>query len=88
VTFTYFLIAPRGAEVPWPITKAVGLRSLADPSMVLHYCEGPEPPTGATGCLLGGEKGEIIWWPDYQAPSATARGLLIEQRPEKGKEPT
>ena len=84
MTFTYFLIAPRGAAVPWPITKAVGLRSLADPSLVLHYCEGPEPPQGATGNLGG----EILWWPDFQAPSTEARGLLIEQRPEQGKEPT
>ena len=71
----YLLIAPQGSEVPWVISKSVPLCILSE-TEALFYCEGDDPPGGARGLQLGGERGVVAWWPMYEMPPKEVIGLL------------
>lgn len=83
-----FIVAPNGTKLPWKADKAILLRPLED-GYCLWYCEGGEPPMGATG-LIKGDQGETIWWPIQDAPPQEVYLLLAgaqqAKSPDTGKE--
>ena len=71
----YLLVAPSGTEVPWAIKKATALCFLSE-TETLYFCEGDDPPGGARGVQLDGERGVIAHWPMYEMPPKEVIGLL------------
>lgn len=86
----YLLLCPRGHLPEWAGREAgrePTVRMLGDLKcgMVLYYCDGQDPPGGATGCIMDGEKGEVAWWPVWQAPPPPVYGLISETGPDRAE---
>ena len=71
----YLLVAPQGSDVPWVIVKSVPLCVLSE-TEALFFCDGDDPPGGARGVQLDGERGVVCWWPMYEMPPREVIGLL------------
>ena len=74
----YLLIAPQDEALMWSVEKRITLGFTVD-RLVLSYCEGPQPPKGATGMIVEGERGEIIWWAIESGAPLEALRLLSKE---------
>jgi hypothetical protein len=86
----YFLLIPQTETPGWAVDKKVTLGFFAS-GHALVYCEGVEPPYGATYVNIKGETGEVAYWPVASAPPNEIRGLLLQEEqvtPATGEEAT
>ena len=92
----YLMICPMGHVPEWAgyAKNEKGERIYKTPLLccslgsgeMLYFCEGDDPPGGATYCKIDGEHGEVAAWPIWQGCPRAVHGLVTETGPTGPKE--